>query len=114
MCLFEDLNTMEMGTMEMHSCGVEALEVLTQSWIILCDGLNATRFRLLCVRSFSMVYNKWQSCMKDIRNLLIFFREISERLVVIWLLIMEREFQRKIILCVLSPPQNVYVHMKSG
>lgn len=64
---------MEMGTMEMHSWGVEAIEVLTQSLILLCDGLNATCFSLLCVGSFSTIYNKQQSTMKDIRNLLTFF-----------------------------------------
>lgn len=82
MCLFEGLNTMEMGTMEMHSWGVEALEVLTQSLILLCDGLNATCFSLLCVGSFSTIYNKQQSSMKDRRNLLTFF---SKRLMRGWL-----------------------------
>lgn len=66
-------NTMEMDTMEMYSWEVEALEMLTQSLLFLCDGLNATCFSLLCVGSFSTVYNKWWSCMKDTRNLLISF-----------------------------------------
>lgn len=93
MCLFEGLNTMEIGTMEIHSWGVEVLEVLTQSLILLCDGLNATCFSLLCVGSFRAIYNNHDSVGKA-RNLQI-FTEINERSVVIWLLIMERHLQRK-------------------
>lgn len=94
MCLFEGLNTMGMGITEIHSWGVEVLEVLIQFLISLCDGLNATCFSLLCVGSFSMIYNKQQSYVREIRNLLI-FQEIRERSVVIWLLLMKRELQRK-------------------
>lgn len=49
MCLFEGLNTMEVLGWD----GVEALEVLTQSLILLCDGLNATCFSLVCVWGLS-------------------------------------------------------------
>lgn len=74
MCLFEGLNTMEIGTMEIHSWGVEVLEVLTQSLILLCDGLNATCFSLLCVGSFRAIFNNHNSVGKA-RNLQIFYRD---------------------------------------
>lgn len=93
---------MEMGTMEMHSWGVRSPRTIDSFLDPLCDGLNATCFSLLCVGSFSTIYNKQQSCMKDIRNLLTFFEEINERLVVIWMLLMHRALQRKSF-CVLFP-----------
>lgn len=34
MCLFESLNAMEVGTMEMLGWGVETLELLTQSFLL--------------------------------------------------------------------------------
>lgn len=98
--------------MEMHSWGVEALEVLTQSLILLCDGLNATCFSLLCVGSFSTIYNKQQSCMKDIRNLLTFFskRLMRDRLssgCYLW-----KENPEKIIVCLIFSltPKCLFTH----
>lgn len=95
--------------------GVEALEVLIQSLILLCDGLNATCFSLLCVGSFSTIYNKQQSCMKDVRNLLFFF---SKRLMRGWLssgpCLWKLNYRGDHIVSYSPFTQNVYIYMKSG
>lgn len=48
--------------------------------------------------------------MKDIRNLLTFFQEINERLVVIWMLLMQRALQRKSLCVLFLPPKYLFTH----